>query len=262
MLLDDSGLQVYAPRVNEHSYKAGCWGQEVRLIENTTMDKWNDGFGVPLPPVYKSLDNTTNAVLHNKKVRTDAEKACFFSFSTPLPTDIVSLRRVKLKPNANLFDGADATGINRDLQTYSLIHVLVYRFAEPISLRQIPSISWKDVYKNDSNLKADDAALLGADNRLMTLHYFAEPDTEIPEYQRAFDRIVGLFESVDLSTQSSSATAKADRKTPLPGFNGWEEQTLLERSSLRHHSKCTGIAGEGHNPANCGKLFVDNRSAR
>jgi hypothetical protein len=224
------------------------------------MDKWGDGFGAPIPPVFKSLDNTTNAVLYNKKVRTDAEKACFFSFSTPLPTDIVSVRRIKLKPNANLFDGADATAINRSLQTYSLVHVLVYRFVEQMSLRKIPPISWKEVYKRDSNLKGDDTALVGNDSQVVTLHFFAEPDTEIPEHQRAFDRIIGLFEHVDLTTQSSSPTAKADRKTPCGA--GWEEETLLERSSLRHHARCPAISGVGHNPVNCGKLFVDNRIAR
>ena len=99
-----------------------------------------------------------------------------YSFSTPLPTDIVSVRRIKLKPNANLFDGADATAINRSLQTYSLVHVLVYRFVEQMSLWKIPPISWKEVYKRDSNLKGDDTALVGNDSQVVTLHFFAEPD--------------------------------------------------------------------------------------
>jgi hypothetical protein len=257
IVLDDHGIQIYAPTIREHSYKIGCWGQEVRQEEGSVF-QWDPSIGETVSPVYKSLEEDTNAVLYKKTLRPEPVKKCFFSLSAPLPTEIRSLRRLK-KKDGSFFDGNDAVQINGKLKSFALIHVLIFRFKQDFSPTQ-NSPAWGKVDKG--KIVNSVAPATGSSNgiQVQTWHFFAEPDTEVPETSGAFDAVTGLFDSVELKVHNSNLSNKSDITTGLSGFHGWEEQTLLERSKLRHHSPCLQEKLTGSNPVNCGKLFVDNRT--
>src|SRR5882757_8823330 len=96
VILEDSGISLYVPTVRDHAYKAGCWGQELRLEEGGYYSLTT---GSELcPSKLPKIDASTNAVLYGKKPELSVQKICFCSFHGPIPNEIHSLRRVyKLK---------------------------------------------------------------------------------------------------------------------------------------------------------------------
>lgn len=259
IILEDSGLRIYAPTVRDHSYKAGCWGQELRLEEGNSYPL---NFVSELcPSKLPKIDSTTNAVLYRKTPEQSIQDICFFSLSGLLPTEIHSLRRVyKAHPEDAFFKGSDAKEINASLKTFSLVHVLVYRFKTGPRFPDLPNIPWKQTYKElfvDESLKAQSST--PRVDLPTTLHFFAEPDTNVRQ-QQAFPGIVDYFSDVNLAVTETEPSHKTDWSTTLKGIHRWEQLGLLERSKLLHHSNCPPMEPFGHMPANCGKLFVDNRT--
>jgi hypothetical protein len=260
VILEDSGVRLYAPTVRDHSYKAGCWGQELRLEEGSSYPFTPVSELCPskLPPI----DSTTNAVLYRKTAEQSIQDICFCSLSGPLPNEIHSLRRVyKVHPDDAFFDGSDAKDINANLKTFSLVHVLVYKFKTGPTFADLPNIPWKQTYREmfvDESLKAKSSAVRMELPK--TFHFFAEPDTNVRQ-QKAFPAIVEHFSDVYLSVTETEPSHKSDWSTSLKGFHRWEQHGLLERSKLLQHSDCRSMEPLGHMPANCGKLFVDNRTS-
>jgi len=260
VILEDSGIRLYAPAVRDHSYKAGCWGQELRLEE---------GSSYPFTPVSElcpskllKIDSTTNAVLHRKTPEQSIQDICFCSLSGPLPNEIHSLRRVyKVHPDDAFFAGSDAKDINANLKTFSLVHVLVYKFKTGPTFADLPNIPWKQTYKEmfvDENLKAKSS--VARIELPTTFHFFAEPDTNVRQ-QQAFPCIVDHFSDVHLDVTETEPADKTDWSTSLKGLHRWEQMGLLERSKLLHYTNCPSMEPLGHTPANCGTLFVDNRTS-
>src|SRR5438552_4771500 len=74
------------------------------------------------------------------------------------PNEIHSLRRVyKVHPDDAFFEGSDAKAINANLKTFSLVHVLVYKFKTGPTFADLPNIPWNQTYKEmfvDESIKA------------------------------------------------------------------------------------------------------------
>lgn len=98
-------------------------------------------------------------------------------------------------------------------------------------------------------------------NQTVNLHIWAEPDVETEGFlkshsSQAFSRLMALFPGVDLRL-AFTAGAEPDTVTGVPGLNGWEERTLIERYRLlfpatnQSHKKGAEIA-------NCIGLMVVN----
>jgi hypothetical protein len=259
IILEDAGIRIYAPTVRDHSYKAGCWGQELRLEEGSSYPL---KFVSPLCPTkVAKIDSATNAVLYHKTPEAAIQNICFFSLIGPLPNEIHSLRRVyKVNPGDDFFSGPDSAAINANLKTFSLVHILVYKFATRPIVGDLPQIPWtqtfREMFVDEALTTKSSLAIIQVPN---TLHFFAEPDTNVMQ-QSAFSGVVDHFSDVNLDVSQTEPSHKTDWSTTLKGLHRWEQLGLLERSKLRYHSDCRSMEPLGHTPANCGKLFVDNRT--
>jgi len=178
-----------------------------------------------------------------------------------LRTDRSLIARVDVPIQSHGEVDLHAKAINANLKTFSLVHVLVYKFKTGPTFADLPNIPWNQTYKEmfvDESIKAK--SLMARIELPTTFHFFAEPDTNVRQ-QQAFPCIVNHFSDVDLDVTETEPAHKTDWSTTLKGLYRWEQLGLLERSKLLHYTDCPSMDPLGHMPANCGTLFVDNRTS-
>jgi hypothetical protein len=209
-------VEVLAPQVDEHVYKAGTWGKELRLKESATYQL----SGVHAETVPPKVDFRNNLVLENVSNIDRGPDKLFFSFNLPLPKEILGLRLAHPDAKRPAFSGTAIS--NGALEGLPLVQVLVYEVDNLDALSLGANFHWIP-------------EIIG--NNAVNLHVWAEPEIEMAgdgqstHASQAFSHLMALFPGVDLHLVFSTA-APPDKNTAVRGLNGWEENALVERQQL------------------------------
>src|ERR1700683_4899632 len=124
----DHCIEVLAPDVADHEYKAGVWKFERRLREGATYHLKGVKKCGQIPS--QTPDTGCNAVLDHF-VQVDRQKRKLFcSFVLPFPEDIIHMRPVSCKED--IFGGTDAGGLPR---TITAAQGFVYSYSDLYKLR-------------------------------------------------------------------------------------------------------------------------------
>src|SRR5579871_6838679 len=103
-IIGPNGVEVLAPQVDDHVYKAGTWGKEFPLKASVVYEL-QGVHGEVQPP---SVDEQNNLVLKNISNIDRSPARLFCSFMLPLPTKIVGLRTVRSGAGRPIFVGSAA----------------------------------------------------------------------------------------------------------------------------------------------------------
>lgn len=213
-IINHDHIEVLAPQVDEHAYKAGTWGKEFRLKETAVYQLQGIHAEKNAPP----LDVRNNLVLKNITTIDRSPAKLFCSFILPLPKQIVGLRMVQSAPQRPIFLGSAAAQLKTT--AVPLIQTFIYQIDDVRRLRLNDS-GWQPEIINQ---------------QVVNLHIWAEPDVEMAELStthavQGFSQLLALFPGVDLQLAFSTGAAP-DTKTQVLSLNGWEERTLIERYQL------------------------------
>ena len=225
-IISSRDIEVLAPQVDDHVYKAGAWGNEMRLKEGFEYELEGVRPASAVPPI----DPNANIIVHTAPGFKRDKSKLFCSIKFPLPDQIVGLRRVTVDPRT-MFNGKAAT----QLKCTKIPLVLVFTYAldpnKPLSLgKGLPWQPTRNAVKT------------------VNLHVWAESEAlqsplTMTHPMLPFTQLVGLFPWLDLK-MISSATADPDPQTNVRGLDPFEERTLKERSVL-----LTAIPPPGAPPA-------------
>jgi hypothetical protein len=235
-------VEVLAPMVDEHIYKAGAWGKEFRLRENAVYHLE----GVQVETRMPDIDVRNNIVLTNVSNIDRSPEKLFCSFILPLPQQMIGLRRAYAPPNQPAFHGAALNGPNPD--SIPLIQTFVYRVD-----------GWPTLGEKFGWIPEDSAS------DTINLHIWAEPEVDAsgmqqkPHAVQAFSRLMALFPDVDLHL-SFGAAASPDKSTHVHGLEVWEERSLMERCKLLFPRKPRNReVGKGTEVSNCVGVIILNK---
>lgn len=233
-------IEVLVPQVDEHVYKAGSWGKELRLKESSVY-RLTGVYGASTPP---QIDVRNNLVLRKISNIDRSQAKLFCSFNLPLPLEFKALRQARA-------NGPIVTGrsLPADAPTsLPLVQTLIYRIEDLSNLSLSNNFLWKP-----------EVTAMGTVN----LHIWAEPDVDMAAMSslghptQAFSRLMALFPEVDLHLEFSAA-APTDKITNVRGLNGWEESSLIERQMLLFPKNEKLKSGKGTEVSNCVGLIVLN----
>ena len=233
-------IEVLVPQVDEHVYKAGSWGKELRLKESFVY-RLTGVYGASTPP---QIDVRNNLVLRKISNIDRSQTKLFCSFNLPLPLEFKALRQARA--NGPIITGRS---LSADAPTsVPLVQTLIYRIEDLSNLRLSNNFLWKP-----------EVTAMGTVN----LHIWAEPDVDMAAMAsvghptQAFSRLMALFPEVDLHLEFNAA-APTDKITNIHGLNGWEENSLIERQMLLFPKNEKLKSGKGTEVSNCVGLIVFN----
>ena len=233
-------IEVLVPQVDEHVYKAGSWGKELRLKESSVY-RLTGVYGASTPP---QVDVRNNLVLRKISNIDRSQAKLFCSFNLPLPLEFKPLRQARA--NGPIIAGRS---LSTDAPTsVPLVQTLIYRIEDLPHLSLGNNFLWKP-----------EVTAMGTVN----LHIWAEPDVDIAAMAslahpvQAFSHLMALFPEVDLHLEFSAA-APPDKITNVHGLNGWEENSLMERQILLFPKNEKPKSGKGTEVSNCVGLIVFN----
>src|SRR6266853_804392 len=149
-------IEVLVPQVDEHVYKAGSWGKELRLKESSVY-RLTGVYGASTPP---QIDVRNNLVLRKISNIDRSQAKLFCSFNLPLPLEFKALRQARA-------NGPIVTGrsLPADAPTsLPLVQTLIYRIEDLSNLSLSNNFLWKP-----------EVTAMGTVN----LHIWAEPDVDM-----------------------------------------------------------------------------------
>lgn len=232
-------LEVLAPQVDEHFYKAGTWGKEVRLKESTVYQL----SGIKGVKVRPKIDGHNLLLQHVENIDRSPEKL-FCSFVLPLPKEIHGIRIARA--NGPIAAGRSLEG--NSTAEIPLVQTLIYTVEDMRQVGLSNGFSWNPQINE-----------MGTIN----LHVWAEPEIDLlmtsstGHATQAFTRLMGLFPGVDLHLEFGAA-APVDKITGIRGLNGWEENSLVERQLLLFPPGQQKQKRKGTEVSNCVGLIVLN----
>lgn len=200
-----TGIRALTPSIDEHVFKAGSYGTELRLKENKTYVLE----GVHAAAQAPDIDQTSNVVLTGI-TRVDPSHM-FCAIDLPFPDQMIPFRFL----NNPVFSGQTANQLQATRVPDA--QVLSYRFDKAENLTLGSNLSWQPYYQEDT--------------RTVNLHIFAQPDCHvgIDHLQMASSMLVSMFPEADLQPVSADP---ADLPTD-PGLRGVTRddlKNLVERA--------------------------------
>lgn len=240
-------IEAIAPQIDDHVYKAGAWGRELRLKEGMAYEL----HGVTPAAARPVLDPTMHVIVKTSNIVQNSA-TMFFTLNLPWPQKITGLRN--LHPNSQYrgLTGASVRGVN--LQQIPLLEVFTYPIADLNKLSLGPNFVWHYDSVGDH----------------INLHVWAEPDAGTVDNTNqhnkhhniaAFAQLMKLIPGVDLHPDQSPRFQPPDTdkavKALVNGIEEWEEMTFHERSPLVHPSP---DPTRGVEITNCIGVFVDTRN--
>ena len=233
-------IEVLIPQVDEHVYKAGSWGKELRLKESSVY-RLTGVYGATVSP---KIDTSNNLVLLKISNIDHSPSKLFCSFILPLPLEFRALRRARA--NGPIVAGRSLAA--NAPTSVPLVQTLVYQIEDVAKLSLGSGFFWRP-----------EVTTMGTVN----LHIWAEPEVDVTtaastgHSAQAFSRLMALFPDVDLHLEFSAA-APADKVTDVRGLNGWEESSLVERQMLLFPKGQKRKSGKGTEVSNCIGVIVFN----
>jgi len=238
IVISDDGAEILMPQVDDHVYKAGTWGKEMRLKEGAVYDLTGvTGTNAP------ALDKSHLMLLQGyRTIHRDPSKL-FATIRVPLPSEIHPLRLVTPAAANPLLGGTSASQIRAS--QFPLVIAFVYRnpaFGQ-LALGTHP---WKPEISGD----------------VVNLHVWAEPDAPLEQNMahstEAFQHLVQLFGGLQLYINATNNdTVPLDRNTHITGVQPWEETAMVERNLLLYPRPSPT---RGAHLTNCVGLVVNNSS--
>ena len=241
MVIWPDHVEVLFPEIDDHVYKAGSWGKELRLKQGVTYQL----SGVESAPKPPAIDRKNNLVLEKVSRIDRSSGRIFCSLILPLPSQIVGLRRARNTRQRPLFSGRST--VNFAVDSVPLLYTLVYRFQDVNQLSLGNSLAW---------VPAPDA------DGTVNLHVWAEPDIDfgaasINHPPHAFDSLMALFPEIQLKLEFSPSV-QPERQIAVRGVHVWEQYTFLERSKLLYPVQPAVHEHKGTEVSNCIAVIVDN----
>lgn len=232
-VISDTGIEILVPQLTEHTYKAGTWGQEMRLSEGRTYQLQGVTDYRVMPA--GTPDPSLNAVVYDFPDIYRSGPNFYCSLQLPFPKALRSVRRSP--PIADLlagqkvfkaaFNGKDSTGINKKIQKVAMVQVLVYEYGDISALKLAcrqgsvpePSLAWDPILGDGT----------------VNLHVFAEPEFKFDQMQNhpihGMEALRSLFPKLDLQL-NFAVEALPDRSSPVIGLSVEEEASLPEQLQL------------------------------
>lgn len=233
-------VEVLAPQVDEHVYKAGSWGKEFRLREGVVYRLE----GVHAEARIPDIDVRNNLVLTKISNIDHSSAKLYCSLILPMPQQMIGLRRAYPPPKQPAFQGKALSGTNPD--SIPLVQTLVYKVeGQPNLGKEFP---WVSEDKGSGTIN---------------LHIWAEPEIDTtgmsPSHaSQAFSHLMSLFPDLDLQL-AFGASASPDKSTLVRGLKPWEERSLVERSQLLFPPKRRNLKiDRGTEVSNCVGMIVIN----
>jgi hypothetical protein len=237
-------IEVLAPQVDDHAYKAGSWGNEVRLKEGKIYELT----GVRPASAVPAIDPTTNVVLDKVDNIKREQSNLFCSIKFPLPAAIKSLRRLSAADSSKMFGGNAAAHLQ--CRQVPLLEVFVYPIDSLKNLSLGNDLPWQPSMNGD---------------KTVNLHVWAEPEAMLSPMpgahsMKAFNQLMALFPDLDLKL-NSSGKAPPEAQTNIRGMSVVEQKTLRERSpviTVVPANKAKGPSGGGAEVTTCLPLIIRN----
>jgi hypothetical protein len=225
-------IEVLAPNVDEHVYKAGPWKREKRLVEGLTYRL--QGVAADFAPT----DPKQSVVVSGFRSIDRGRDKIFCSMILPR----TPIRGLRFTSEGNFFEGKSAHLVRA--RRIPLIQVLSYALTAPSEFLFGPQPSWK------WNTLTSGNALVA------NLHLWAEPDVEAFSKSNHLGHLVELFDDLDLRFSKAAYTEEVKIQTPTPikDVPPYETADLIERPIISE----TDFSNDSHYPINCIGIVVDN----
>src|SRR5438067_1946557 len=113
-----TSLEVLAPDVTHHVYKAGTWDNELDVVPGTTYNL----AGVTAAAAVPSLEDLGIAVVSGKRNIRRGADLVRFSLVLPAPFGFAAKRCYQRSDHNSIFVGDDATAATTSRETYATAH--------------------------------------------------------------------------------------------------------------------------------------------
>jgi hypothetical protein len=234
-------IEVLAPDVNDHVYKAGTWGKELRLKQGTTYRLG----GVVASATSPAIDRKNNLVFRTISEIDRSPSKIFCSFSLPLPASMSGLRHAPNTKARPFFSGPASA--NLAIDSLPMIQTLVFHVQDIHQLGFGTALSWTPQIAKDGTVN---------------LHIWAEPDADPGEPHpnhapMAFNQLMSLFPQIQLQLEFGAGTVQPDKTVAIKGVSVWEQWSLVERNRILFPPRALK-AGKGAEVSNCIGIIIDN----
>jgi hypothetical protein len=235
----DHCVEVLAPIVDDHVYKAGTWMFERRLREGCNYRLLGATDCGAMPP--STPCPTKNPTLTHFESIDRSSGKLFCSFILPFPDCHYPMRGVDADQGKPFFCGTDSTGLSTTVTTvqgfgYSYDEISKLSLADKAPWE---TLSWMPQVNGDG---------------YVNLHVWAEPEfdltKELNHIPMAFKNLTGLIQTLDLRTQNNKKIPYSNDAPPMDGVSAFELKGLFER--LPPTTRVTDVFA-------CMAMNVDNR---